>query len=83
MADIPNFGELLAPQLAAVPGAALPGFLARLERGAAQRYREWAEHYDEDARAVLLACAGREDEIADRVDRLFPLAPGDLSAVEV
>ena len=70
---VPNFGELLAPYIGKVPEAAVPNFLALLERGAAQRYREWAEQLPEH-REGLLACADREDEIADTADRLFPLA---------
>ena len=78
MPDTPNFPELLGPHIAAVPATAVPNFLARLERGAAQCYREWAPHYEGEGRAVILACAAREDEIADRVDRLFPVDSGDL-----
>lgn len=82
MPDTPNFPELLGPHIAAVPATAVPNFLARLERGAAQCYREWAPHYEGEERAVILACAAREDEIADRVDRLFPVDPGDLQKIE-
>ena len=71
---IPNFGELLAPYIDRVPGEALPNFLALLERGAADRYRGWAEMLPAE-RAGLLACANREDEIADRAEALFPLNP--------
>jgi hypothetical protein len=70
----PDIGKLLASQLAALPEAALPGFLALLERGAAARYRQWAEQMPERA-AGLLACAAREEEIADRIDAAFPLEP--------
>ena len=40
---IPDFGELLSPQISQVPENAVPNFLALLERGAAERYRRWAE----------------------------------------
>ncbi len=55
MADltIPNFGELLAPQIGSVPEDAVPAFLARLERSAAQRYREWAASLPEHAAGLL------------------------------
>lgn len=69
--DIPNFGELLARHLEQVPPEALPYLLSQLERTAAARYRVWAE----DAPALregLLACACREDDIADRVEAMFP-----------
>lgn len=71
---IPNFGELLAPYIDRVPEEALPNFLALLERGAADRYRVWAEMLPAQ-REELLACADREDEIANRADALFPLDP--------
>lgn len=71
--DVPNFGELLAPFISQVPESALPNFLALLERGAAERYRLWAELVPQH-REGLLACAAREDEIADCADSLFPLA---------
>jgi hypothetical protein len=68
----PNFGELLAPFIGAVPEHAVPNFLALLERGAAQRYRDWAEQLPAHA-AGLTACSAREDEIADIVEGLFPI----------
>lgn len=70
--QIPNFGQLLAPFIGQVPPPIMPRFLALLERGAADRYREWAvmlpAHTD-----VLLLCAASEDEIADRVEAVFTL----------
>jgi hypothetical protein len=69
---IPKFGELLGPLLSQVPPAAYPGFLARLERSAADRYRAWAEAIPEHAQG-LLACASREDEIADRIETILPV----------
>lgn len=68
---IPNFGELLAEHLGAVPSEAYPYLLSQLERTAAARYRGWAEQVPEH-REGLMACAAREDEIADRVEDLFP-----------
>lgn len=72
--DIPNFGALLAPYIGQVPTQAVPRFLALLERGAAERYRQWAsqlpEHED-----VLWHCARSEDEIADRVEAAIALDP--------
>jgi len=82
MREIPNFGELLGPFISAVPATAVPGFLARLERFAAERYREWAETYPGPGRDELLACAAREEEIADRAEVLFPLSPAELAKVE-
>ena len=67
---IPNYGVLLGPFITQVPEQARPRFLALLERGAAERYRYWAERLPEHA-AGLVACSAREDEIADRVERVF------------
>lgn len=83
MADaaIPNFGELLGPYIAAVPEASRPGFLARLERGAAQRYRDWAAAAPGIAEG-LLACAAREDAIADRAEKVLPPDPAHTRALD-
>jgi hypothetical protein len=69
--EIPNFGQLLAPQLSAVPAEAMPYLLSQLERTAAARYRSWASDLPEHA-AGILDCAARETDIADRVEKLFP-----------
>lgn len=83
MSDTPNFGELLAPMMGAVPELALPRFLATLERGAAARYRLWAEQAGDDETARgLTACAGREDEIASRVEQLVPIDGAGQAAID-
>lgn len=69
--DIPNFGELLAEHLGGVPAEAYPFLLSQLERTAAERYRQWAEEVPSH-RDGLLKCAASEDEIADRVEAMFP-----------
>ena len=69
--DIPNFGELLAEHLGAVPAEAYPYLLSQLERTAANRYRQWADDVP-GHREGILQCAAREDEIADRVEAMFP-----------
>jgi hypothetical protein len=69
---IPRFGELLGPYIARVPPETMPRFLALLERGAADRYRQWAERIP-DHRDGLLRCAAREDDIADRIEGAFAL----------
>lgn len=79
--ESPNFGLLLSPIIARVPAHAVPRFLALLERGAAQRYREWAVVVPEHT-GVLLACALREDEIADRVDQVWPIDDALLEELE-
>jgi hypothetical protein len=79
---VPNFGELLAPYIGSVPAEAVPAFLARLERTAADRYRMWAEAVPEHAEG-LLGCAAREDDIADRAEQIYPAtAPEQVAAME-
>ena len=81
--EIPDFGELLRPTLGRVDVSLLPVLLAGLERGAAHRYRAWAEACpDPDAAQSLRACAAREDEIAERVERLFPVGASERERVE-
>lgn len=72
---LPDVGGLLAGFMAQVPEAARPRFLALLERGAAARYRIWAEQLPAHA-AGLLACAAREEEIADRAEGVVPIDAG-------
>jgi len=69
--DIPNFGELLAEHLGGVPPEAYPFLLSQLERTAADRYRQWADDVPSH-RDGLLNCAAQEDEIANRVEAMFP-----------
>jgi hypothetical protein len=72
--QIPSFGVLLAPYIGRVPPQAMPRFLALLERGAAQRYRHWAQALPQHAEE-LLVCAAAEDRIADEVEAAFALDP--------
>ncbi len=72
--EIPNFPMLLMEPLIAVPEESRVGFIARLERSAANRYREWAAESPEQAE-WLTQCADREDEIASRAERMFPVLP--------
>ncbi len=79
--EVPNLAVLLARHIAPVAEAARPAILAGLERGAAGRYRDWASRAQSSSPG-LLACAKREEEIAERIDRLFPVSPGDQIDVE-
>ena len=72
MVNTPDFGALLAEHIGSIPEKAVPAFLARLERTAADRYRMWAEAVPEHAQG-LLRCAAREDAIADRVEQIYPV----------
>ena len=78
---VPQFGALLRSHISSVPDVARPAFLSGLERSAAARYREWAEAAPDHAE-VLLDCAGREDEIAELIAGLFPVAPEVQRAVD-
>lgn len=72
--EIPNFPMLLMEPLISVPEESRVGFIARLERSAADRYREWAAESDELSEG-LIECADREDEIANRAEKLAPVRP--------
>jgi hypothetical protein len=73
--SIPNVAEILAGVLRNIEPKLQPFLLAKLERLAAQRYRTWAsDHPDQTVKEGLLACAGREEEIATRVESLEPNA---------
>jgi len=72
--QIPNFPMLLMEPLISVPEESRVGFIARLERSAANRYREWAAESPEQAE-WLNQCADREDLIADRAEKMFPVLP--------
>lgn len=68
----PSIPLLLAPITRGLVGAEQAAFLGRLERLAAERYREWAKQAPAHA-GLLRACAESEDRIADRAERLFPM----------
>ena len=78
--EIPRFGALLAPFISQVPPEVMPRFLALLERGAADRYREWATMLPPHA-DVLMSCASSEDTIADEIEAAFALDPSLRDAV--
>jgi uncharacterized glyoxalase superfamily protein PhnB len=74
--SLPNLGDVFARVLQRVEAEQRPLLIAIAERLAAERYRGWArEPAVTPHRAELLACAAREDEIAGRVEALFPQAP--------
>jgi hypothetical protein len=82
--EIPNIGALLRPVLSRLPASLVPAFLAGLERSAADRYRRWADAAaGAEERQGLLACSRREDQIAERVKRLFPLSAADEEQLEL
>lgn len=76
-ASLPSIGDALAPVVARTPPEHQPLLVAMAERLAAARYREWAAA-DPAHAGVLHACAAREEDIATRVERLFP----DAAAIE-
>ena len=79
--EAPQFGQLLAEYIGAVPERSRPRFLARLERGAADRYRGWAAAVPDHAHE-LMACADSEEQIAIRAEGLYEIFPDDLAAIE-
>ena len=78
MAQLPSVGDLVAPIFGSVAEEQRPLLVALAEKIAAGRYRSWAEQASEADRERLLACAEREDEIARRVESLYP----DAAAVQ-
>lgn len=74
MSQLPSIREFAAPLLASVSDEDRPLFVALAERIAAGRYRSWAEQASDVDRERLLACAEREEEIARKVESLFPNA---------
>ena len=72
-ASLPNVAELLGRVLGRVAPGERPLLIAFAERLAAKRYRGWAaDPADQSRRFELLACADREEEIARRVESLYP-----------
>jgi len=76
--DLPSISSIVGGLLERVDARHRPLFIALAERLAAERYRRWAKEASGPARGGLLACAEREDEIADRVAALYP----DAAAVQ-
>jgi len=73
--ELPNVAAILGDVLRRVPVSHRPLLIALAERMAAERYRAWAKEACADTRASqLLACASREEEIARRVESLYPEA---------
>jgi hypothetical protein len=71
--ELPDLAPVLAQLLQRVPRERQPLLIALAERMAADRYRGWArDTADAVRRAGLLECAGREEEIARRVESLHP-----------
>lgn len=72
-AELPDPAAILAGVLARVPRERRPLLVALAERAAAERYRDWAAQIgDADRAARLRACAYREEEIARRIEALYP-----------
>jgi hypothetical protein len=72
---LPNIAQVLAPLLQRVPLHRQPLLIALAERMAAERYRGWAAQASTPERkSALLACADREEDIARRVEALYPTA---------
>jgi hypothetical protein len=75
--ELPDVAEILGPVLARVPLEEQPLLMAIAERMAAERYRTWSREISDSSRErLLLECADREEEIAQRVEALHPEAKG-------
>ena len=70
--ELPSIASIIGSVLQRVAAPERPLFIAMAERLAAERYRRWAKDASGPARGDLLACAAREDAIADRVAALYP-----------
>jgi hypothetical protein len=81
-ARLPDVGEELRPLILRLPTGIQPRILARLERGAAERYRAWAASCPDQPKADgLRACAAREEEVAARVEAIFPPQPDEQERI--
>lgn len=70
--ELPDLAAALRPLVQALPRAAQPLFVARLERNSASRYREWAsEAVSAPLAAGLRVCGAREEGIADIAESIF------------
>lgn len=79
--SLPDIGVAVAPILGATEPERRPLLVALAERRAAARYREWAAAPElARFRSELLACASREEEIAARIEGLYPA--GAATAIE-
>jgi hypothetical protein len=71
--QLPNLAEFLSQVVQRVPPEQQPLLIALAERLAAERYRRWAGEISASAcRTELLTCADREEEIARRIEALYP-----------
>jgi hypothetical protein len=73
----PDITEALRHLLQLVPKDKQPLLIALAERMAAERYRAWAAQVAHPAHKTgLMACGDREEEIASRIESLYPGAAG-------
>lgn len=80
--DLPDVRAVLAPLLTRVAEGEQPLLVAMAERLAAERYRRWARHpANAGDEARLLACADREEDIARRIESLYPDAAARQAAI--
>ena len=71
--ELPDIGMVVGQVLQRVPRSQQPILLAQRERVSAARYRNWEKQAADSARqSALRACADREEEIACRVEALYP-----------
>jgi len=76
----PSVAEVVGPVVLKLRPLLRLRFVALLERRAAERYGGWAAAVDDpDLAAGLRACARRETEIADTIERLIPAPPDEAA----
>lgn len=75
--------DRLRPIVESLPADAQLPFIAALERGAADRYRGWADAVaDPEIAEGLRACAAREEEIATRIETLAGRRADEMAGLE-
>jgi hypothetical protein len=76
--NLPDVGAQLRPLVESVPPEIRPRLVAQLERVAGERYQAWAADCPNAVQAAgLRECAARENEVARRVEALFPSRPDE------
>ena len=80
--NLPDLAGQIRPLIQTLPVGVQPRIMATLERAAADRYRAWSGACPEPVQVEgLRACAAREEEVAARVEMVFPSQPDEQRLV--
>lgn len=80
---LPDVVARLRPIVETLPDEARPFLMAQLERGAAARYRSWADEAPRKPLAIgLRLCAQREESIAEIIEQIFPITGAHAAGLE-